>query len=273
MTRAISIVAAAVCVLVPAGALADVSETFEWAGGAAAEELVIEGVSGDIGVTVAGDEIALVATKRGKDQASLDRTVVVVEEEGKAVKVRVEYEKVSGEDEDAGNRSGASVDFVVTVPAGLKRLELTTASGNISAAGIPDVKAGVASGDLDVSGAFKKASAHTARGDVKVTNEGEATAAIDVEAVSGDVRVKAALPAAGAMYRVSTVSGNVELALTGETGNYDVDVDLISGKCESGLPLERSGGIVGGSYSGRAGAGDNVIDVSTVSGDVIIATP
>jgi DUF4097 and DUF4098 domain-containing protein YvlB len=273
MSRAIAISATVLCVLVPAGVLAGVSETFEWSGAAEVKELKIENVSGDIDVEVAGEEIKLIATKKAEDKTALERTAIVVMKSGHIVEVKVNYGDGSDEAGDVENQNGAAVDFVVTVPAGLERLELTTASGDITTAGVPHVKAGAASGDLDISGAFEKASARTAQGDITIKNEGEATSRINVEAVSGDVDVNAALPAADAKYRVSTVSGNVELALSGETGNYDVDVDLISGKCESDLPLERGGGVVGGSYSGRAGAGTNDVKISTVNGDVEISTP
>jgi DUF4097 and DUF4098 domain-containing protein YvlB len=245
-----------------AGAL---SETFEWSGGAAAKKLAITNVSGDVRVAVAGDEIIVKATKTAADTDSLEKVTVEVHEKGDKVDVKVEYPhgRFRGAD--------ARVDFDVTVPESVAGLEVHAATGNLTAAGIADVAAEIATGEIKISGAHRRVKAAVAHGSIAVDNAGEATRRITASTVSGDLRVKASLPEAGADYDLSTVSGNVSLSLSGATDNYEIVASTVSGEVSSDLPLERHGRFVGGSYEGKAGAGTNSIRISAVSGSVRIS--
>jgi len=247
-----------------AGAL---SETFEWSGGAAAKKLAITNVSGDVKVAVAGDEIIVKATKTAAEADTLERVTVEVQERGDKVDVKVEYPR--------GRFRGldARVDFDVTVPEGVAGLEVRTAAGNLTAAGIADVAAEVATGEIEISGAHRRVKAAIAQGSIGVGNAGEATREITASSVSGDIRVEASLPEAGADYDLSTVSGDVSLSLLGGADNYEIVASTVSGEVSSDLPLGRHGRFVGGSYEGKAGAGTNSIRISAVSGSVRVSVP
>jgi len=236
-----------------AGAL---SETFEWSGGAAAKKLAITNVSGDVKVAVAAAEAD-----------TLERVTVEVQERGDKVDVKVEYPR--------GRFRGldARVDFDVTVPEGVAGLEVRTAAGNLTAAGIADVAAEVATGEIEISGAHRRVKAAIAQGSIGVGNAGEATREITASSVSGDIRVEASLPEAGADYDLSTVSGDVSLSLLGGADNYEIVASTVSGEVSSDLPLGRHGRFVGGSYEGKAGAGTNSIRISAVSGSVRVSVP
>ncbi len=250
--------------VLPAAATA-ASETFEWSGGAAARTLAITNVSGDVNVAVAGDEIIVKATKTAAEAAALEKVTVEVQEKGDKVDVKVEYPR------GHFRGPGVRVDFDVTVPESVAGLEVRTAAGNLAAAGIADVAAEVATGEIEISGAHRRVEAAVAQGSIGVDNPGEATSRITASTVSGDLRVKASLPEAGGDYDLATVSGDVSLSLSGATDNYEVVASTVSGEVSSDLPLERHGRFVGGSYEGKAGAGTNSIRISAVSGSVRIS--
>jgi hypothetical protein len=265
MTKIIAFLLLAALTFSPAWAAA-ASETFEWSGGASARELVLANVSGDVEVAVAGDEVVVTATKTAAKAGDLDDVTVEVEEKGDAVHVKVEYS------EDAGWRKEVRVDFDVTVPAGLGRFDVKVASGNVAATGIPEVNASVASGDVDVTGAYKDVSVSVADGGVSVENAGRPTEKAKLNTVGGELTLAAVLPAAGAAYDLSTVAGDVSLTLSGGTDNYEISVSTVFGDVTSTLPIEKHGGFVGKSYKGKAGEGTNAVHISVVSGSVDIST-
>ena len=241
------------------------SETFEWSGGAAAKKLAIGNVSGDVKVAVAGGEIIVKATKTAAETDALERVTVEVQEKGDRVDVKVNYPKGFSRGPDV------RVDFDVTVPESVASLEVHAAAGNLTAAGIADVAAEIATGEIEISAAHRRVKVATAQGSIEVDNAGEATHQIKASSVSGDIHVKASLPEARADYDLSTVSGDVSLSLLGATDNYKIVASIVSGEVSSALPLERHGRFVGGSYEGKAGAGTNSIRISAVSGSVRIS--
>jgi DUF4097 and DUF4098 domain-containing protein YvlB len=265
MVKAIMLFTVAALAVFPAAATA-ASETFEWAGGAAATELVISNASGDVNVTVAGDEVAVKATKSSPRAGDLADVKIKVEEKGEAVRVWVEYP------DDSRRGHGVRVDFDVTVPPGVERLEVAVASGNAAVAGVETVAANVASGNLKISDAPKSVDASVASGELSVKNAGRATEKLDLNTVSGRLAVEVVLPAAGAEYELAAVSGDVSLTLLGGADNYDLSASTISGDVKSTLPLNVRGGFVGSRYEGRAGAATNVVRVSAVSGSVSISS-
>lgn len=265
MAKIIAFLLLAALTLSPAWAAA-ASETFEWSGGASARALVLANASGDVNVAVAGDELVVTATKTAARAADLDDVAVYVEEKGDAVHVEVEH---SG---DTGRSGDVRVDFDVTVPAGLGRLDVRVARGNVTAAGVPEVVASVASGDVEIADACKGVSAAVADGAVSVENAGRPTEKAKIGTVTGKLALAAVLPAAGAAYDLSTVSGDVSLTLSGGTGNYEISVSTVSGDVTSALPIEKRGGFVGKSYEGKAGEGTNAVHISAVSGSVDIST-
>ncbi len=265
MGKVMTLVVVAALAAFPAAAAA-ASETFEWAGGASARELVLSNATGDVNVAVAGDEITVTATKTAAEASVLADVVVEVEEKGDAVRVKVEYPK------DVGRAEDVRVDFEVTVPPGLERLDVSVARGNVAAAGVPEVKVSVASGNVGIVGAYKTVNVSVADGGVTVENAGRPTERADLSTVGGALAFAVVLPEAGAAYHLSTVSGDVSVTLSGNVANYDVAANTVSGKVTSTLPLKKYGGLVGNSYKGRAGEGGNAIRVNVVKGSVDIST-
>jgi hypothetical protein len=265
MVKVMTLVIVAALTFSPAGAAA-ASEIFEWSGGASARAFVLANASGDVNVAVAGDQIVVTATKTAAKASDLADVTVEVEEKDDAVYVKVEYPR------DVGRARAVRVDFDVTVPAGLGRFDVKVASGNDTANGIPEVNASAASGDVDVTGAYKDVSVSVADGGVSVENAGRPTEKAKLNTVGGELTLAAVLPAAGAAYDLSTVAGDVSLTLSGGTDNYEISVSTVFGDVTSTLPIEKHGGFVGKSYKGKAGEGTNAVHISVVSGSVDIST-
>lgn len=241
------------------------SETFEWSGGAGARVLQVSHVVGKVDVAVGGDEVVVRATKTCEDADVLAALEITVEESGDAVIVGLDYPK------DALGKAEATVDFDISVPEGLARAEVASAAGEVVVAGVAEAAVSTASGSVNISGAYGEVDVSAANGDVVVDNAGEPTERVAVSNVSGTVTLRLELPREDADYGVSSVSGQVELALAGGTDNYDITVDAVTGSVKSAFPLTSSGGLVGKTYSGRAGAATNKIAISTVSGSVEIS--
>jgi DUF4097 and DUF4098 domain-containing protein YvlB len=264
MRTFIACVFATALILTPAFAAA-ATETFEWSGGAGARVLRLSHVVGKVDVAVGGDEVAVRATKKCEDADLLAAVRITAEVEGDAVIVGVEYP------EDVEKKPGVTVDVDVTVPESLARAEVTSAAGSVKVAGVAEVAVSTASGNISVSGAYGEVDVRAASGGVVVDNAGKPTKRAAVTNVNGSVTLRLELPAAGADYEVTSVSGPVELALAGAADNYDITVSAVSGRVTSAFPLTSSGGPVGKTYSGRAGAATNEIAITTVSGSVNIS--
>jgi hypothetical protein len=253
--------------LVAAAAAGAASETFEWSGGAGARALRVSHVVGKVNVAVAGDEVVVRATKECEDADVLAALEITVEESGNAVVVGVEYP------DEVPGKAEATVDFDISVPAGLARVEVASAAGEVNVADVPEAEVSTASGSVNVSGVYEKVEVSAANGDVVVDSAGKPTAYAAVSNVSGSVTLRLQLPRVDAGYGIFSVSGQVELALTGGTDNYHISVHAVTGEVESAFPLTESGGPVGKKYSGRAGAATNKITIKTVSGSVEISAP
>jgi hypothetical protein len=133
-------------------------------------------------------------------------------------------------------------DLTVTLPPG-SRCAVRTASADISCTGdLADLDANTASGDLTAAVVAGFARAQSASGDVRMEAAG---AGADVRTASGDVR----LARAGGDVRVRTASGDVHV-----------------GSAAGSVSVLTAGGDV---RLARVSAGRT--DVTTVSGDVVVA--
>lgn len=252
-----------VLIAVPALAV-EASEGFEWSGGADAKILEVTNLSGEIKVTTGGNLIVIKATKIAKSDSEteaekdLEKTTIKVEEKPDKVEVVVKHQNVL-------------VNFDITLPKGVK-LITHSVSGDISVDGVAVMEVESVNGDVNISKGFEDINVSVVSGDLKIDNTGKASENLNVSAVNGEIELTASLPESGGKYSLSAVSGVIKLTIQGSTENYDINVDTISGSVSSDLPLEKTGGFVGAEYKAKAGAGDNQISISTVSGSVKIIT-
>lgn len=237
-------------------------------------------------------------------------TVDVVERAGRA-EVRTRYP--SGDEMRTQNRRNVnvSVTLTVTAPAGARitarsvsgnvsardirgELTLETVSGNVTVANGGRISgAKTISGNVDITGADVEGAleASSVSGNVAIRKgkanrltlstvsggvslEDVACQRAELQAVSGDISLAGAL-AAGGRYQMSSHSGEVRIALSGDTG-FELDATSFSGSIRSDLPLTGQTG--GNDRRGRQhalkgvfGNGSAVLDVTTFSGSIVIS--
>jgi len=188
--------------------------------------------AGNVTVTGAGGDRVVVVRKVFTNPA---RPTDQVTRSGGDLKITAPYCKA-----DDGPRP-CRIDYEIQVPRGIP-VTLTTASGNLSTAGLTGQQSAVAaSGNVHVSGASGPVTARSSSGNVEVT----ATAAppslvaasvsgnssvvvppgryrVETATTSGDRDVSLASdPAASSLVQVTTVSGNLRLGTTTARASAD----------------------------------------------------
>lgn len=249
-----------------------VSQTYKVGDGAA---LDLSHLSGDIRVTGgAGSEIKIDATKRvrHREPAQAKRLLEALRVEVNNFNNRVEVRTIYPRRGSFGNNVSASVDYVITVPAGTT-VSLKSISGDISVTKVKgEVRAETVSGNVNASGTPNLAIAKTISGDVTAQNVGTQTTLVlstisgtvlgtglkvraleagsvsgnvrlvgseverlEAKAVSGNIEFEAPL-SRGGRYEFTSHSGNVRIVLSGNTG-FELDADTFSGSVRSDLPV------------------------------------
>ncbi len=234
--------------------------------------LDLSNLSGDVRVTGGGgNEIRIEAIKRarhrdgGEAKQLLDRLRVEMNNVGGRVEVRAVYPRSTG-------RMSASVDFVISVPAGAA-VSLKTISGNIAVSNVRgEVRADTVSGDLELSGTPNVLMGKAVSGTVTARNIAGANTvtlatisgnivtselkarALDANSVSGDVLLRgvqverleakavsgsiefASPLARGGRYSFNSHSGDVRVAVLNGTG-FELDATTFSGSVRSDFPI------------------------------------
>jgi hypothetical protein len=146
---------------------------------------------------------------------------------------------------DGDNHNDVSVEFVVTLPAGVK------------------VDAGTVNGDVNVDGATSDVVAHTVNGSVEARSTG---GAVSARTTNGDVRVSAAkLDSDHSEF--STVNGTVTVSLPASI-NADVDMRTVNGSLTSDFPLTVEGSFNPKRLHATLGKGGPTLRLSTVNGSI-----
>lgn len=242
----------------PAGPLAAprAQEKWEWQGrierGKAIE---IKGINGEIHAEPAsGNQVEVVAYKRGRksDPASVD--VVAVEHQG-GVTICAVYPSKPGErpNECAPGGRGrmnvekndVKVEFTVRVPDGVAFFGRTV-NGGVDAHGISaDVRAHTVNGDIDLS----------------------ATGLAEATTVNGSITVSMGKADWSGTLDFSTVNGSVTLEMP-ENLNADVSIQTVNGHISSDYPLTVEGRFSPRHLKGKIGDGGRTLVVKTVNGSV-----
>jgi len=232
-------------------------DSFDWNGRlAAGKTLEIRGINGDIRVTAArGDEAVVHATKRAK-KGDVSSVKIKVEEHAEGVTICAIYPGGSGDDCASGNkgRKGRSdddrgddvvVDFTVEVPAKV-RFEGGTVNGGIDAQGLR--------ADADVS---------TVNGAIVLATTGVGSATT----VNGSVRLRIGSAAWDGRLEARTVNGGVTVEMPQPT-DLDVEASTLNGSISSDFPLTLQGKMSPQRIKGTIGKGGRQLRLETVNGDV-----
>lgn len=249
-----------------------VTQTFKVGEGAA---LDLSHLSGDIRVTGgSGSEVRIEATKRARhrDPEQARRLLEALRIEINNFNGRIEVRTIFPRRGSFGNNISASVDYVITLPAGAS-VALKSISGDISVTNVKgEVRAETVSGDVNVTSAPNVSVAKTISGDVTARDIGTETTlvlstvsgtvlgtglkvrALEAGSVSGDVRLIGsevdrlearsvsgniefdAPLTRGGRYEFTSHSGNVRVVLSGNTG-FELDADTFGGSVRSDVPV------------------------------------
>jgi DUF4097 and DUF4098 domain-containing protein YvlB len=259
-------------------------------------------------------KIDVVRTARGRDDADakeqLSLTRVDINEGNGRAEVRERYPERNNGNNNRRNWN-VTTEFTIAAPAGT-HLILKSVSGDLKVTGITgEVAAETVSGDVQVASGGRITMAKSISGNVDVSDT-KFDGSLDASSVSGDVRLQRVgarrvsigsvsgnlrldevqcdridahttsgnLNFAGSLapngrYELKSFSGEVRLALSGNTG-FELEASTFSGDVHSDFPLtthgtndERRGRRR--SLSGTYGDGSAVLDVTTFSGSVVIS--
>ena len=257
--------------------------------------------------------VEIVKTARGRDDADARELLKLVEvdisERNNRAEVRTRYPQ--GDEMRRNNRRNfdVSVAYNVTAPAGV-RVRATSISGSITAKDIRgEVSAESVSGSVRIINGGRVAAAKSISGNVEVSeaeidgNLNASTASgnvvlrrvkgrqievgsisgdvvledidapqVEGQTVSGSVRFSGALPRGG-RYEFSSHSGNVSVALPGNTG-FEVEATSFSGSIRSDFAIGGGGDAERArwrkSIRGIVGDGSAVLELTTFSGSIVI---
>ena len=277
--------------------------------------LEISNISGDIVVSPGSGtdaKIDIVRTARGRDDADakeqLSLTRVDITEGNGRAEVRERYPERGSTDRRSWS---VTTDFTITAPAGT-HLIMKSVSGGMKLTGITgDVSAETVSGDVEIASAGRITNAKSISGTVTISDV-KVDGSLDASSVSGDVRLQRVAArrvsigsvsgnvrlddvqadridahttsgnatfsgalAPNGRYELKSFSGEVRLALSGNTG-FELEASSFSGDVHSDFPISTQGmsGDRRGrrrSLSGTYGDGSAVLNLSTFSGSVVIS--
>ncbi|MDI6771506.1 MAG: DUF4097 family beta strand repeat-containing protein [bacterium] len=210
--------------------------------------------------------------------ATRDRVRITAGSEGQGFAIRAEPR-------GTGTPRRVRVDFDLAVPPGIS-VAVTQTKGDLQASEIEGhLTAHLMSGDIAVAGARGILELRTLRGDIVIEAAGgqisahsksgdlvlrrpTAAVALDLSTVSGDVEAEVGQFVAGSISRLATVSGDLTTRL-GPRAGCRVNARVASGEIRTGEGLDE---VQRGqrSLQGVHGSSDATLDLSTMSGDILI---
>lgn len=238
-------------------AVAQDERTWTWSGHVAAGKAIeIKNVNGDIQARPgSGSEIQVRARKYGRDNPDDVRIEVIEHSEG--VTICAVYPDVPGKrPNECGpshrgrmntNDTRVTVDFEVTLPAGVT-LVGQTVNGSVIGRGLQgDVFATTVNGEVDI----------------ETTGWGEGVS------VNGDVRASVGRADWQGTAEFTSVNGGITLTLPAEL-NTEVRASTVNGDFSSDFPLTVQGRFGPRRISGTIGSGGRHLELTTVNGSIQI---
>ncbi len=192
--------------LLSSAVMADVSDErrFDFNLGAG-DSFSIENVNGDLDIQV-GNTASVVARLRASSQDLLDKIEIKVDESSNRVVIDTELPKRM-------RRGHASVDYMVTLPAGVELDRASTVNGDVDITDIEgDIRANTVNGDVD---------ANNLNGD------------IDLQTVNGGIKANFLALGGSDDIKMETVNGSIVVDLP-----VDADVTVEAENLNGGLSVD-----------------------------------
>ncbi len=230
---------------------------FRWQGRIAPGRTIeIKGVNGSIRATGgSGDQAEVVATRRGRRSDPQSVQIKTFEHEG-GITICAVYpstdagrpnECLPGEKGRMNSKNNdVSVEFVVTVPAGV-RVRARTVNGAVEATGL--------SADTDVE---------TVNGSITVQTSGVARA----ETVNGSVGARMGRADWASDLSIKTVNGSIDVTLP-PSASTTVDAETVNGRIESDFAVDGMKATKR-HLTGTIGGGGRALSLETVNGSIQI---
>ena len=235
------------------------SDTFDWKGRVAAgKTLEIRGINGNIRVTPAtGDEAIVRATKKSK-KSDVSSVQIKVEEHADGITICTIYPSSGGTDcDDQGKHkknhssddddNDVVVDFAVQVPASVR------------------FEGGTVNGGIDAQGLKADASVSTVNGAIVLATAGVGSATT----VNGSVRVRIGSANWDGRLDARTVNGSVTVEMP-QPSDLDVEAATLNGSVSSDFPLTLQGKMSPQRIKGTIGKGGRQLRLETVNGDIAL---
>jgi len=264
----------------------------------------VKNISGDVEVkTWDRKEVKIMAMKTSRADAiekakeNAAKVKIEVIEEGKLLRIEVDYPKVSIKG------LNVSIDFDLFIPD-QAALKVKSVSGDATLENIGGVvEVEVVSGDIEVMKADKGLDCQSVSGDLDLqsitgdaylkTVSGDITleqlnGSLEAETVSGDIEMTGVSGAkfirtkilsgsityqgsleAASKYEMKSHSGDIELFLPA-TSAFDIEAKTFSGDIDSDFEISVSGKFSKNKITGTVNGGGAVLILSTFSGDILL---
>ena len=248
--RSIALTAA---VLAASSVSADVTEeqTFSYVldkGG----RVSVENVNGSVTVVGgSGNEVEIVAVKKGKNQEIIDEIQIIIDHSDDAIRIETEFpDKGASGWFSWGDGDKGSVSYTITVPD----------SSNLES--VESVN-----GSLEISGVYGVVKASTVNGGIKAR---DLSANTKIETVNGSVAASFASLSGTQKASCESVNGRVVVNLPTDA-NASVSAETINGGIDgSEFGLKTNKGFIGRDLEGDIGDGSARLALSTVNGAIKI---
>lgn len=232
-------------------------DSFHWSGViAAGKTLRIQDVNGSIKATGTSAKEASVSAVRRSKKSDPMSVEIRVQQDGDVTIICAVWpnqqdadgcNERSHNDNDRGGHNDVTVEFTVSVPAGV-RFEGQSVNGSVAASGLI--------ADAEVT---------SVNGDVTLATRGTGSA----ETVNGDVHLSMGSSSWTGDVEAKTVNGSVTVELPAPA-NLDVRANTLNGDISSDFPMTLQGKMSPRSMRGTIGNGGPRLELSTVNGPIEI---
>lgn len=243
---AASLLLAALAVLPAQAAERTITETFDLGTNG---RVSLSNVNGD--VTIEGwdqptVEVRAEISSRSRD--AVERTKVEFDHDGSSLDIEVDLPSSRGG--WLGSHDGASVEFWLKVPRGVRLDDLSLVNGSLDIENVEgEIEASLVNGGLDASGLRGDAELSTVNGSIDVR----------FDRLDGTQRIQ-----------IESVNGSIDLFLPADA-DAEITADTVHGRISNdfGLEVDKSGW-VGQELRGRLGSGSARISLDNVNGSIDI---